>query len=182
MIGTLLVPPALLKTASTGWRILRYYRRNPGYFQAGPPPLLLRILGPGVAASTLGLLGSGLILILLGPNNSRTVLITVLGQRVDWLTLHQGLFIVWAVFTGLHVLGRLVPALNLVVFPKSTIDGVDGGRKRAAIMIATLAVAALSAALVLSASGSWRQGDRHGRDHRPPNFGIATVPGGSAAS
>src|SRR5665213_387039 len=25
VIGTLLIPPALLKTASTGWRIIRYY-------------------------------------------------------------------------------------------------------------------------------------------------------------
>jgi hypothetical protein len=174
VIGTLLVPPALLKTATTGWRIIRYYRRNPGYRQAGPPPLLLRVLGPGVAISTLGLLASGLILILLGRTNSRNVFITLLGQRVDWLTLHQGLFIVWAVLTGLHVIGRFVPALNLVIFPKVTTNGVDGGRSRAAIMIATLAIAALSAALVLSASGSWRQDDHHGRIHRTPNFGAAT--------
>jgi hypothetical protein len=103
------------------------------------------------------------------------VLITALGQRVDWLTLHQGLFIAWAVFTGLHVIGRFVPALNLVLFAKVTTDQVDGGRSRAAITIATLAVAAASAALVLSASGSWRQGgDHHGHLHRPPNFGIVT--------
>jgi hypothetical protein len=174
VVGTLLVPPALLKTTTTGWRIIRYYRRNPSYRQAGPPPALLRILGPGVVVSTLGLLGSGLMLIVLGQTNSRSVLITVLGQRVDWLTLHQGFFIVWAVFTGLHVIGRFVPALNLVVFPKITPKGVDGGRNRATIMIATIAIAAISAALALSASGSWRQDDHHGRTHRPPNFGIAT--------
>lgn len=64
VIGVLLVPPALLKTASTGWRIVRYYRGNPDYRHAGPPPMLLRILGPGVVLSTLGLLASGLMLIL----------------------------------------------------------------------------------------------------------------------
>src|SRR3954470_5743399 len=30
-IGALLVPPALLKTASTGWRLVRYYTGNPPY-------------------------------------------------------------------------------------------------------------------------------------------------------
>jgi hypothetical protein len=174
VIGTVLVPPALLKTATTGWRVIRYYRRNPSYRHAGPPPLLLRILGPGVVLSTLGLLGSGLVLIFLGQSNSGSPLITVLGQRVDWLTVHQGLFIVWAVFTGLHVIGRFVPALNLVIFPKLAADGIDGGRNRATILIATLAVAAVSAALVLSASGSWRQDNHHGRTHRSANFGLGT--------
>jgi hypothetical protein len=174
VIGTVLVPPALLKTATTGWRVIRYYRRNPSYRHAGPPPMLLRILGPGVVLSTLGLLGSGLVLVFLGQSNSRSALITVLGQRVDWLTLHQGLFIVWAVFTGLHVIGRFVPALNLVIFPKLATNGIDGGRNRATILIATLAVAAVSAALVLSASGSWRQDNHYGRTHRPTNIGLVT--------
>ncbi len=40
-IGVLLIPPALVKTATTGWRILRYYTGNGTYRQAGPPPLLL---------------------------------------------------------------------------------------------------------------------------------------------
>ena len=174
VIGALLIPPALLKTASTGWRILRYYRRNPGYRSAGPPPLLLRVLGPGVVASTLGLLASGMLLVALGQDGSRTVLVTVLGQRVDAVTLHQGLFIVWAVLTGLHVLGRFVPALNLVVFPKIVPSGVDGGRHRTAIMLATFALAGLTALLLLSAAGSWRHDQGHGRLHRPPDFGAAT--------
>jgi hypothetical protein len=46
VIGALLIPPALLKTATTGWRILRYYTGREPYRVAGPPPLLLRIPGP----------------------------------------------------------------------------------------------------------------------------------------
>lgn len=160
VIGTLLVPPALLKTASTGWRIVRYYRRNPDYHHAGPPPMLLRILGPGVVASTLGLLASGLVLILLGQDRSRTVLITVLGQRVDWLTVHQGLFIVCAVLTGLHVLARLVPAVQLTVLTKHAPRTVDGTGSRATVLVGSLAIATAAAVLVLSASGSWRGGER----------------------
>src|SRR5436309_13379598 len=40
-MGALLVPPALLKTASTGWRITRYYTGDRRYVEAGPPPFLL---------------------------------------------------------------------------------------------------------------------------------------------
>src|SRR5690349_11713993 len=52
-VGALLIPPALAKTASTGWRIVRYYRGSPAYAEAGPPPLPLRLLGPVVVVSTL---------------------------------------------------------------------------------------------------------------------------------
>jgi hypothetical protein len=52
-----LVPPALLKTASTGWRVVRYYRSGAPYRQAGPPPLL-RLLGPLLVAGTMALLGT----------------------------------------------------------------------------------------------------------------------------
>src|SRR4051812_49572720 len=41
VIGVVLVPPALLKTATTGWRIVRYYTGNRGYRTAGPPPMPL---------------------------------------------------------------------------------------------------------------------------------------------
>src|SRR3954452_15080190 len=44
-LGVLLIPPALLKTASPGWRILRYYPGSRPSREAGPPPLLLRVLG-----------------------------------------------------------------------------------------------------------------------------------------
>ena len=170
-IGTLLIPPALLKTVSTGWRIGRYYRRNPDYRHAGPPPTLLRILGPGVVASTLGLLGSGVVLILIGQDNSRAVLITALGQRVDWLTLHQGLFIIWAVLTGLHLLARLVPALQLTVMTRRP-TSIDGSGLRAAALGAAIVLAVISAILLLAAADSWKHDDHH---RRPRTSGVVEV-------
>ncbi len=106
VIGVLLVPPALVKTATTGWRILRYYTGNRAYRQAGPPPLLLRLLGPVVVLTTLTVLSSGLVLIAVGPDATFTPLLTVAGQQISWLTLHQITFIAWGVATGLHVLAR----------------------------------------------------------------------------
>ena len=35
-IGMVLVPPVLLKVASTGWRFARYYRGAPAYRRKGP--------------------------------------------------------------------------------------------------------------------------------------------------
>jgi hypothetical protein len=161
VIGTLLVPPALLKTGTTGWRIVGYYTGRRPYRDAGPPPLLLRILGPLVVAGTLAVLGSGLLLILLGPNTSRRTLLDVLGQRIDTVTIHQATFAVWAVVTGLHTLARLVPAIRLTVAPTRAGRPVPGRGRRVGVVVVTVGIAAVSAALVLSTAGAWRtQPDR----------------------
>jgi hypothetical protein len=165
VIGTLLVPPALVKTASTGWRIVRYYRRDEEYRRAGPPPLLLRILGPGVVLSTLGLLGSGLTLVLIGEGSSRTPLFDALGQRVDWVTVHQGFFILWGVLTGLHVLARTVPAIQHTILTRRSSDRVEGGRLRAAALAGAAVIAVAGAVVILDAAGSWRHGDGHFKPH-----------------
>jgi hypothetical protein len=154
-IGTLLLPPALLKTGSTGWRIACYYTGNPRYRSAGPPPLLLRILGPAVVASTLGLLVSGIALIVMGPDHSRTVLFSALGQQVDTVTLHKIVFVIWLAVTGLHVLGRLVPAFNLTTGRETPGVEIDGRRSRGTVVIASLIAGIAAAALLLAASGDW---------------------------
>jgi hypothetical protein len=167
VVGVLLVPPALVKTATTGWRIVRYYTKNPAYRRAGPPPMPLRVLGPLVVLSTLAVLGSGLALIALGPDGSRTVLFSVLGLRIDPLTVHQGTFIVWAVATGLHTLGRIVPALRLTGAGQQAGPRVPGRSSRAAVLPVTMLVAVVAAVLVLGASTAWLNGGlEHGR-HRP---------------
>ena len=67
-IGMVLIPPVLLKVASTGWRFARYYRGTPAYRRKGPPLLLLRLLGPVVVILTVVLLASGVGLLLVGPS------------------------------------------------------------------------------------------------------------------
>lgn len=161
VVGTLLVPPALLKTATTSWRIVRYYRGNPAYQHAGPPPMLLRVLGPLVVLTTLGVLATGLLLILLGPESGRKAF--ALG--LDMLTLHQGMFIAFGVAVGLHFLARIYPAVLLATGRAArggpSRRGVPGGPRRLVVLIAALAVGAVAGALVLGASGDWRK-DRGG--------------------
>jgi hypothetical protein len=158
-LGALLLPPTLVKSASTGWRIVRYYTGNREYRAAGPPPLLLRILGPFVVAATLGLLISGIVLVGLGPDASHSTLLTLAGQRVDWVTVHQALFVAWSVIVGLHVLARLLPAVGIVVSRPAAGDRVDGRIPRAAVLGATVLLAALTAALLLAAAPAWRSGN-----------------------
>ncbi|HEX4226316.1 MAG TPA: hypothetical protein VHZ97_28395, partial [Pseudonocardiaceae bacterium] len=148
VVGVLLVPPALLKTGTTGWRILRYYTRSSAYRQAGPPPMVLRVLGPLVVAGTLAVLGSGLALLAVGQDASLRPFLDVLGYQVSALTVHQASFVVWAVVTGLHTLGRLVPATRLI----TGIAVVPGTVARIVGLVGVAVVAILAAVLIYDAS------------------------------
>jgi len=172
-VGVLLVPPALLKTATTGWRIVRYYAGNGPYRSAGPPPMVLRVLGPLVVLTTLALLGTGVSLVVMGDVGSRRTIVTVLGQRVDWLSLHQGGFVVWAVATGLHVLARTVPAWQLA---RTSTPRVPGRRKRGLAVLASGVLGLACVAVVLQHSGGWRDHS----DFRPERGRHAAPATGSA--
>lgn len=153
VIGVLLVPPALLKTASTGWRVLRYYTGSRPYRTAGPPPLPLRLLGPLVVVGTLAVLGTGLALIALGPQGSRRGLLGTGALDIDAVQLHKAAFAVWAVVTGLHTLARLLPAVRLTVADHAS---VPGRAARFGVLTAALAVAVVVAALLWAPAGAWR--------------------------
>lgn len=148
VVGVLLVPPALLKMATTGWRILGYYTGRAPYRRSGPPPLLLRLLGPLVVLFTLGLLGSGLTLIALGPEQSRVSLLTVLGHGIDTVMIHKVVFVAWAAVTGVHTLARLVPALRIIAVQVHARSRVPGASLRAAVF-AIIVIAAVVAAIAL---------------------------------
>lgn len=151
VVGVLLVPPALLKTATTGWRIVRYYTKRPAYRTAGPPPMPLRVLGPLVVLSTLAVLGTGLALVAVGPLNGSTPFLTVAGFGIDVLFLHKATFAVWAAVTGVHTLARLVSAVRLVATERS----VPGHVGRIVVLVLTGLVAAAAAVVVLRLSGAW---------------------------
>lgn len=163
-IGILLVPPALAKTATTGWRIVRYYTGARPYHQGGPPPLLLRMLGPVVVLTTLALLGSGIAVIALGPTSADETLFTIVGQNVSVLMLHKGFTVLWAVATGLHVLARIVPAL-LLAAGRTPGPRPDGSPARAVTLLITVALGVVAALLVLQLTGNWTTSDLN-RFHR----------------
>ena len=116
-VGLLLLGPVLLKMASTGYRFVRYYTRDAEYMRKGPPEIALRLIAPMVVISTIGVFATGIGLIIVGPT-----------YRNPMLLLHKLTFIVWVVFTSLHILGHL-PAVGRTL-------GV-GGRERAQLTGAT---------------------------------------------
>jgi hypothetical protein len=155
VIGTVLVPIALLKTATTGWRILRYYFGDPAYRQAGPPPLVLRLLGPLVVLTALAVLGSGLALVALGQDATYRPLVSVGPWSVNALTIHQASFAAWFVVTALHVLARTIPALQLAAGRRRHGPPVRGTAMRALAVGLSIAVGIGAGVAVLHASTSW---------------------------
>lgn len=167
VIGVLLVPPALLKTGTTGWRIARYYARDAHYVRAGPPPMLLRLLGPAVVIFTLAVLASGLALVVLGQQRSQAVLVSAVGFQVNAVTVHQAMFAAWAAVTGLHVLGRVVPALRMTLVPPRDAPDVPGHRRRVGVLLAAVLIAAVASPLVLAAAASWQSDNHHHGSQNP---------------
>ncbi len=91
VIGLVLVPPVLVKLASTTWRFLRYYSGHPDFVRKGPPRTLLRVLAPVLVVSTLVLFGSGIALV-------------VVHHPIGWLeVVHRYGFLLWFGIMVVHV-------------------------------------------------------------------------------
>jgi hypothetical protein len=130
-LGMLLVPPIALKVGSTGWRIVRYYLGSPDYRRRGPPPLVLRLLGPVVIVLTVVLVGSGIALMLVSRS-----------ARSELLFVHEASFVLWFGAMTLHVLGHLLDTARLA--PADLVT-----RTRRQVRGAGARLWALAAALVL---------------------------------
>lgn len=62
------------------------------YVRKGPPALPLRLLGPVVMVTSVGVIGSGVALAIIGPRPS------------TWLLAHKALFVIWFGAMAIHVL------------------------------------------------------------------------------
>jgi hypothetical protein len=98
-LGLLLLGPVVLKLASTGYRLARYYLRTAVYVAKGPPMIALRAMGPVLVALTATVFVSGVVLLFEGPRNRATL-----------VTIHKVSFVAWLVVFGLHLLAH-VPGL-----------------------------------------------------------------------
>jgi hypothetical protein len=117
------------------------------------------MLGPVVVVTTLAVLASGLALVVIGPAASRRPLLAGVGGGVDAVMIHKATFVVWFGVTALHVVGRLVPTLQLTV--ASTAPAVPGRLWRGGLIALTLVAAVAAAVIVLAAVGPWHFEHRH---------------------
>jgi hypothetical protein len=69
----------------------------PAYRSEGPPDPLMRLTAPIVAASTLVVFATGVLLLIAGPSG-----------RGHYLFLHRASFVTWLAVTAVPVLGHLV--------------------------------------------------------------------------
>jgi hypothetical protein len=145
-LGVVLIPPVLVKVASTTWRFARYYTGAPAYRRKGPPPVLLRLLGPVVVILTLVLLFSGVGLLLV---------------RRPWLSLllkvHKASFVLWFGAMTVHVLGHLGEVVRLA--PRDWLRRgrreVTGAGARQWLIAASLVAGVMLGFLLLTHVGHW---------------------------
>ena len=141
VIGTLLLAPVAFKLGTTGWKIVRYYARSPEYVRAGPPPMVRRLLAPVVMVTTVGLLGTGVALMLLGPSST--------GQLSF---LHKAFFVLWFLAMALHVLIHALRSLRSVLAEYGARAG-DALPGRAGRLLALAGMLVVGAVLAVWATG-----------------------------
>jgi hypothetical protein len=149
-IGMLLVPPMLLKLASTGYRFARYYGGSEAYVLDGPPSALLRLLGPVVVLATLVLFATGIALIAIGPRSGPA------------LGLHKASFLVWFAAMGAHVLGHVLKLPRLATADWTRSDRVSGAGLRRWLLAASIVAGLVVAVATLHLAGAWHQGSHEG--------------------
>jgi hypothetical protein len=145
-IGLALIPPVLLKLASTGYRFARYYTGSTVYRAKGPPQLALRLLAPVLVATTLMVFATG-------------VWLLALGHRSDQLLmLHKVSFIVWGGVFGVHFLAY-APRMARSLLDRRAARAQTGGRIRLALVATAIGGGLALGLSLLSLIGRW-----HGQD------------------
>jgi hypothetical protein len=143
-LGFLLIPPVLLKLASTGWRMLRYYRHADEYVRRGPPAVLLRVLvAPITVLATVVLFGSGVALV-------------ALGRGGILLGVHKVSFIVWFAAMSVHVLAHVLELPRLIVVDWWRPDRLGGRRVRQRVLAGTLFAGLALAFMTLPLADHWQ--------------------------
>ena len=152
-IGLLVVPPILLKVASTSWRMTRYYRRAEEYVRRGPPNILLRVLvAPVLVAATVVMIGSGIVAVLVGHGGF-------------WLGVHKTSFIVWGIAFALHVLGHLLELPPLLAVDWWRGDRLGGRRLRQYVLALSLVAGLVVAIAAFPLAHHWHGGFHFGGDN-----------------
>jgi hypothetical protein len=146
-VGMLLIGPVLLKMGSTGYRFARYYTGSAPYVKKGPPAIALRILGPVIMATSVGVIATGVGLAVLGPGNSL------------WLLAHKAFFIVWFGATAIHVLWYAPQLPRLLRGDSPHLDRaryvLAGAGRRWALLITALIVGLITAFATYHTAGNW---------------------------
>ena len=137
-LGFLLIPPIALKLASTGWRLLRYYRGSAPYVRRGPPHAFLRfVVAPLVVVSTIAVFASG-------------VAVVATGSHGLLLGLHKASFVVWFGAMSAHVLWHVWK------LPRLALDRLPGRGARLAAVASALGAGLVLAVAAIPLADHWQ--------------------------
>lgn len=142
-IGVLLIGPVLLKLASTGYRVVRYYAHARPYREQGPPPLTLRLLAPVLVAATVLIFASGIALLIAGHHSDLL------------LGLHKVGFIVWAACFGVHFLAHAPQAWRSLCASASPHARMPGAGLRSGLVSVSLGGGVVLALALLGLIEAW---------------------------
>lgn len=148
-VGLLILPPLALKLGSTGYRFAMYYLGNARYRAAGPPQIVLRVVAPFMVAATIGLFGSGIALLLVGPYTDGL-----------WRRLHTLSFFGWFWLMAIHVLAHTPRAMQLGFFDLAGSRfrrGVPGALTRESLVVGSIILGVVVAVAFLPLDTSWLQ-------------------------
>ena len=144
-IGMVLIPPVVLKLASTGYRFVRYYTGSRPYRAKGPPPLPLRLLAPLLVATTLAVFVTGVLLLIAGHKSDTLLLV------------HKVSFIVWGAVFAVHFLAYVprVARSLLADWRAGRREAVPGAGLRGLLLAAALGGGAALGLSLLPAMEAW---------------------------
>jgi hypothetical protein len=108
-----------------------------------------------VVGATLAVLGTGVLVALLGPDTALRPWLRLPGLSISAFTLHQASVVAWAAATGLHVLARLVPAVQIVRRARVSIPGLTA---RVGVIAGTVGLAGVLAFAGRHLAGQWAFG------------------------
>lgn len=145
-VGVLLAGPLAVKLGSTGYRFLRYYTRSPAYVRRGPPHLALRLLAPLLIVVTLVVIGSGIGLVVTGPEAAGPL-----------LPLHGYSVLIWLPLMAIHVVAHIRKTPRLVAddWDKPSAELAPGRSLRLGVNLGALLLGTLAAILLLPVSTPW---------------------------
>ena len=129
VVGMMIVPPLLVKLGSTSYRFTKYYLGDPAYKEKGPPPVILRMLGPFLIVVTFVLMVSGIALLYV-PGHLRSTVFFV----------HKASFVLWFGALAIHVLGHLLETAELAPrdWSRRTREDVAGASARQWLIVTSI--------------------------------------------
>jgi hypothetical protein len=107
LLGMILLPIMAYKILVAIYRFSMYYLGAPDFKRAGPPELLLRMVGPLLVITTVVLMGSGVFLVYARPDTPTAAF---------WLNIHRADFIAWFGLMVFHVLAYVRRAFGTAAY------------------------------------------------------------------